>query len=509
MRGAMGCIVSAGIMAWLLSGYASQKCVKKADASKAGQVFTADWESLKKRNPAPEWFRDAKFGIYFHWGVYSVPAYANEWYPRNMYDINSEEYQHHIRTYGEPNKFGYPDFVPMFKAEKFNADKWADLFKKAGAQFAGPVAEHHDGFAMWASKVNPWNAKDMGPHRDCVGELEKAIRNRGMRFVTTFHHERNGLYEIEKDSKKYWTGHYEFVKKYFPELLNDPKRAIMYGYMPAEEFYQMWEDKLIEVIDHYHPDLMYFDSWLDEIPDKYKMEYLAHYFNDAIRLGKEVVVTYKQEDLPREVGIEDYEKGRADKITDFVWLTDDTISLGSWCYTENLGIKESSEIIRTMADIVSKNGQLMLNISPKADGTIPDNQKKVLLEIGEWMRKNGEAIYGTRPFVEYGEGPARMESSGGFAKMKGSYTAKDIRYTRKGNVVYAIVLGWPRENQQVTMTMFGKGNKAENIEIKEVTMPGIKVKIRWERTDTGLVVTTPAKKVGDSAIVFKLITTKG
>ncbi len=153
-----------------------------------------------------------------------------------MYDVNSSEYKHHVKTYGEPNKFGYPDFVPMFKAEKFNADEWADLFKKTGAQFAGPVAEHHDGFSMWASELNPWNAKDMGPHRDIVGELEKAIRKRGMRFVTTFHHERNGLYEITKDGKTYWTGHYEFVKKYFPDLLNDPCRAIMYGYMPADKY---------------------------------------------------------------------------------------------------------------------------------------------------------------------------------------------------------------------------------------------------------------------------------
>lgn len=489
----------------LLIGCTSQNNCKKPQVGKTKQVFTADWDSLKKRNPAPEWFRDAKFGIYFHWGVYSVPAFGNEWYPRNMYDVNSPEYKHHVKTYGEPNKFGYPDFVPMFKAEKFNANEWADLFKKTGAQFAGPVAEHHDGFSMWASSLTPWNAKDMGPHRDIVGELEKAIRKRGMRFVTTFHHERNGLYEITKNSKTYWTGHYEFVKRYFPDLLNDPCRAIMYGYMPADKYFQMWEDKLVEVIDHYHPDLMYFDSWLDEIPDKYKTEYLAHYFNDAANLGKEVVVTYKQEDLPKEVGMVDYEKGRADKITDYVWLTDDTISRGSWCYTQNLGIKRSLEIVRTMVDIVSKNGQLMLNISPKADGTIPENQKIVLLEIGDWMKQNGEAIYGTRPFVEYGEGPAKMESGGMFAKMKGGYTAKDIRYTRKGNTVYAIVLGWPGENTQVMMTMFGKGGKAENIKVKSVSMLGTKEKIKWERTDAGLVVTTPAKKISDLAIVFKLL----
>ncbi len=502
------CINWQSALVYALAAFANgqPEAVEGAKPAKAVKQakFTADWESLKKRKPAPEWFRDAKFGIYFHWGVYTVPAFGNEWYPRNMYDVKSPEYKYHVKTYGEPNKFGYPDFVPMFRAEKFNADEWAELFKKAGAQFAGPVAEHHDGFSMWASKVNPWNAKDMGPKRDCVGELEKAIRKRGMRFVTTFHHERNGLYEIEKNGRKQWTGHYEFVKKNFPELLDDPNRAIMYGYAPAEKFYQTWEDKLIEVIDNYHPDLMYFDSWLDEIPDKYKMEYLAHYFNDAGRLRKEVVVTYKQQDLPREVGIEDFEKGRADKLTDFVWLTDDTISRGSWCWTQDLGIKRPVEIVRTMIDIVSKNGQLMLNISPKADGTIPDNQKQVLLEIGDWLKKYGEAIYGTRPFVEYGEGPTKMQSGGGFARMQGGYTAKDVRYTRKGKTVYALVLGWPGDSNQVTMTMFGKGNKAENIKIKDVSMLGTREKIKWERSDAGLIVTTPAKQVDNLAIVFKL-----
>jgi alpha-L-fucosidase len=278
----------------------------------------------------------------------------------------------------------------------------------------------------------------------------------------------------------------------------------MYGYMPAEKFYQMWQDKLIEVIDNYHPDLMYFDSWLDEIPDKYKMEYLAHYFNDAGNLNKEVVVTYKQQDLPKGVGIEDYEKGRADKLTDYVWLTDDTISRGSWCYTEGLGIKKSMEIVRTMVDIVSKNGQLMLNISPKADGTIPDNQKQVLLEIGDWMSKYGEAIYETRPFVDYGEGPTKMQSGGGFAKMQGGYNARDIRYTQKGKTVYAIMLGWPGGKQQVTMSIFGKGAKAEKIKVKKVSLLGAKEKIKWRRSDAGLVVTMPSKMVNNLAVVFKL-----
>jgi alpha-L-fucosidase len=204
------------------------------------------------------------------------------------------------------------------------------------------------------------------------------------------------------------------------------------------------------------------------------------------------------------VGTPDYEKGRADRLTDYIWLTDDTISRGSWCYTQGLGIKRPVEIVRTMIDIVSKNGQLMLNISPKADGTIPDNQKQVLLAIGEWMNKYGEAIYDTRPFVDYGEGPTKMQSGGMFAKMQGGYNAKDIRYTRKGNTVYAMVLGWPGENTEVTMTIFGKGNKAEDIKVKKVTMLGTKGKIKWRRTDAGFIVTTPSKKADDMAIVFKM-----
>ena len=287
--------------------------------------FTADWESLKRHEAAPKWFRDAKFGIYFHWGVYSVPAFGSEWYPRNMHLKNRREYKHHLQKYGDPAKFGYADFVPKFKAEKFDADEWAALFAKAGARYAGPVAEHHDGFAMWASKLTPWNAKDTGPRRDITGELARAVRKRGMRLVTSFHHARNSLWQ----SRGRWTGHYDGVKANFPALLADPKRAVLYGYMPREKFLAMWLGKLKEVIDNYQPDLMWFDSWLDQIPEKHQMEYLAYYFNKAREWDKSVVVTRKQRDLPLELSVEDFEKGRADRLTKNVWLTDDTISRGS------------------------------------------------------------------------------------------------------------------------------------------------------------------------------------
>jgi alpha-L-fucosidase len=268
----------------------------------------------------------------------------------------------------------------------------------------------------------------------------------------------------------------------------------------------MWKAKLIEVIDKYQPDLMWFDAWLDEIPDQTKMEYLAYYFNKADEWDREVVVTYKGKDLPRDVAMEDYEKGRADSLTDFVWLTDDTISKGSWCYTEDLDIKSTAEVLRTFIDIVSKNGQLLLNISPMADGTIPENQKQVLLEIGQWLSKYGESIYETRPFVEYGEGPTRMQRGGGFARMKGAYGPEDIRYTCKGNAVYAIILGWPGENKAITMKMFGKGRKAQDVKVIGISMLGSDAKIKWQRNDSGLVITTPSRKVDDLAVVFKLDT---
>jgi len=407
----------------------------------AAEPYEPTWESLAKVNEAPDWFRDAKFGIYFHWGVYSVPAFGNEWYPRNMYNPKSREYRYHVESWGDPNTFSYPDFVPMFRAERFDAEAWAELFERAGARFAGPVAEHHDGWAMWASEMTPWNTADRGPKRDITGELEKAVRKRGMKFVTTFHHARNNLWQKHgRDGQLAWTGHYQFVKEHFPALLEDSERAILYGYMPREEFLAMWLGKLTEVIDKYRPDLMWFDSWLDEIPESLLQEYLAYYYNRAWEWNKEVVVTRKQDDLPLSVSVQDIEKGRADRLTENSWLTDDTISMGSWCYTKDLRIKPASVVLHSLIDTVSKNGALLLNISPMADGTIPQNQRDVLLEMGRWLKVNGEAIYGTRPWTIYGEGSTQGQAGhfGGVTDPKEGYRPEDIRFTTKARTLYAI-----------------------------------------------------------------------
>ena len=475
--------------------------LEKAKA-KADGPYKPDWDSLATHG-VPEWFRDAKFGIYFHWGVYCVPAFGSEWYPRNMHLKNRGEYKHHVATYGEPTASGYHDFVPQFKAEKFNADEWADLFQKARAQYAGPVAEHHDGFAMWDSAVTPWNAADKGPKRDITGELAKAIRARGMRLVTSFHHARNNLWP--KNGK--WTGHYEGIKRDFPALLENPENAILYGYMPREQYLDFWLAKLKEVIDAYQPDLMWFDSWLDEIPEAYQKEYCAYYFNRSKEWGKDVVITCKQRDLPIEVAVEDFEKGRADRLTDFEWLTDDTISKGSWCYTQGLTIKSPDEVIDTFIDIVSKNGCLLLNISPKADGSIPDVQRHVLLEMGRWLDNAGEAIFNTRPWKTYGEGPTRMAKGGHFVKMKGGYTAGDIRYTRAkdGNTVYAIMLGWT--SGPVTLTSLKVEGSCASA---KVTLLGHDKPIPFEVNPAGqLVLKVPDLPAGerpvDYAWAFRLV----
>lgn len=468
-------------------------------------TYKANWDSLAKYEEAPEWFREAKFGIYAHWGVLSVPAYANDWYPRNMHVVGSNEYKHHVETYGEPKDFGYHDFVPEFKAENFNAEEWATLFEKAGAKFAGVVAEHHDGWSNWKSEINPWNAYDKGPHKDVLGQLEKAIHGKGMKFVASFHKARN-LQIFQNDSTKWLddTSYFPYNPE-MPTSSTDSIIRIMYGNIPKEQFYKNWLGELEEVIDNYSPDLIYFDSKLDKIPEDYKKEFVAYYVNHAAKNNQGVVITHKEGELPKSVSIEDFEKGRNNKITKDYWLTDETVSVGSWSYTNDLGLKSTGEIIHVLADVVSKNGALMLNVSPKADGTIPENQQAILLEIGDWMHTNGEAIYASKPWHVFGEGPTKQKKSGMFLD-KITYTNKDVRYTTKGKTIYAIVLGWPGANVTMNLKAFATENAYEIPTVKSVTLLGSKASIDFKQTNDGLQITTPNTVTDTKAIVFKLET---
>jgi alpha-L-fucosidase len=472
--------------------------------------YEPNWESLQEHNEGPEWFQDAKFGIYFHWGVYSVPAFGNEWYPYKMHFKDKKEYQHHLEKYGHPSEFGYHDFVPMFKAEHFNAEKWAGLFEKAGARFAGPVAEHHDGFSMWDSDVTPWNAKDKGPKQDITGELAKELEKRNMKLITTFHHARNlQRYKDKPEEEKFRNSHYPYIEG-MPPVSEDDTLKYLYGNIPGKKWLEeVWLGKLKEVINKYQPDIIWFDSWLDKIPENYRQEFCAYYLNEAEKWEKDVVIVRKQKDLPLDVSVDDMEKSRKNKIEEKVWMTDETISKGSWCYTENLEIKETKDVLHVLIDIVSKNGVLLLNVSPKANGIIPDNQQKVLLEIGEWLDNYGEAIYKTRPWYTHGEGPTK-EPEGGFSIhkefLKIKYSEKDIRYTTKGKTIYATVLGKPAPESTLTMHAFATDSLPAPPDIQSVALMGSDDDIDWELTESGLDISIPDAEMDPMAVVFEIKT---
>lgn len=493
----------------VLAALLGTSCGSRGDRNPS--PYEETWGSLSRHEAAPEWFRDAKFGIYFHWGVYSVPAFSSEWYPRWMHFEGHPVYEHHLASYGHPSEFGYHDFVPMFRAEHFDADEWTDLFVKAGARFAGPVAEHHDGFSMWDSKATPWNAMDMGPKRDITGELEKAIKGRGMKFITTFHHarqlQRHDSIPADENDPGYRFSHYPYFKG-MPPSSDDPVLQYLYGNIPEDKWLrEVWLEKLKEVVDQYQPDIMWFDYCLDLIPDTLRMEYCAYYLNQAAKWGKEVVIVRKQDDLPIEFTVDDLEKSRRNYIDPAPWMTDETVSTGSWCYTEDLEIKDSRDVLHVLIDIVSKNGILLLNISPMADGTIPENQRQVLLEIGIWLDKYGEAIYATRPWYTFGEGPTR-EPEGHFSHhqefLKIRYTPQDVRYTTREGNVYACFLGTPESGKSVMLKSFSESGSGQTIKIASISLLGSDKKLRWEMSDEGLQVELPAEGLDEMAVVLKI-----
>lgn len=470
--------------------------------------YDASWNSIRTHE-LPQWFCDGKFGIYTHWGIYSVPARGpnGTWYPYNMYRPGTPQHDHHRKTYGPPEKFGYKDFIPMFTAERFDADEWAELFRDSGAVFAGPVAEHHDGFSMWDSSVNPWNAARMGPKRDVTGQLATAIRAQGMRFMVALHHAENWWFFNHNDA-------YDTT---------DPKYAGLYGEphdanrsvddlprdwtrltRPNRAFLDQWLAKTREVIDGYQPDLMWFDFGIRFIQEHYKREFLAYYYNAAREWGRGVVVTYKNHDLVPGSGLIDLELGRFSNMTYNEWITDTTVDDGEgWCFLTDNTYKKPTEVVHYLIDNVSKNGHLLLNVDPKPDGTIPDQSQQILREIGKWLRVNGEAIYGTTPWMSYGEGPTRMEKTGGFTEgEKLVYTPSDFRFTVRDDVLYAIALAWPQREAVITTAW----EKLYPQEIVRISMLGIDGDLRWTYDDAAraLTVETPDRRPCDHAYVFRI-----
>ncbi|WP_282160557.1 alpha-L-fucosidase [Ulvibacterium marinum] len=495
-------------------GGKNEKQVAQSSANNKAPVFEPNWESIKKNYKDPEWFNDSKFGIFIHWGGYSVPAYGSEWYPRQMYmdtanfsaqlknlgDGPTEIYLHHKKKWGDQKTFGYKDFIPMFKAEKFDPVSWIDLFKKAGAKYVIPVADHHDGFAMYKSNTTRWNAMDMGPKRDVLGELFAEGRKQGLTMGASSHYAFNWSFYNKKDR-------FDTVDPEYSDLYSKKGKDVTEPV--SDEFKKLWWDRTVDLIDNYKPDILWFDFYLD-IPDfeAYRPKIAAYYYNKGIEWGKEVVINDKNlyhEAFPEGTVIYDLERGKLPGIRKLPWQTDTSIGKNSWGYVTNEEAKTANSLVDDLVDIVSKNGNLLLNVGPKPDGTIPEDQKETLLQIGKWLKTNGEAIYGTEHWKTFGEGPTEVK--GGYMSehnVKKGFTAQDIRFTQKGDKLYAILLDWPSDGKINIKTLGTDSGYAKDLDIKSVGLLGSSSKLDFDQTKEGLLVSNMGEKTGNFAHVLEI-----
>jgi alpha-L-fucosidase len=474
------------------------RLVSEAEKQAVDGPFRPDWASLIQYQQ-PQWYKDAKFGIFIHWGVYSVPAADSEWYPRNMYIPGEAAYKDFQARFAAKDgagkdTIGYKDFIPRFKAEHFDATVWARLFKASGAQYVVPVAEHHDGFSMYDSGLSDWTVVKMGPKRDTLGELAKAVRAEGLHFGLSSH-------RVEHD----WF--FEGGRRIRSDV-NDPKNASLYG--PAEEaienegggllnnwtyvsdaWMRDWLARDTELVEKYKPEIVYFDWWIGQPRMRNAVaEFAAFYYNYAAAHGYTGVINFKDYAMNWKAGVRDFERGQQDRIVADHWQTDTSISNQSWGYIEHDTFKTPEFLIHELVDIVSKNGNLLLNIGPRSDGTIPDEVRDALLEMGAWLKVNGEAIYGTTPWKTFGEGPTQVTGGAFHDTDTKPYTAQDFRFTAKGANVYAIGMACPADGK-ATIRSLGWAHEGGSLPIGSIELVGSSGKVTWTQGADALEVTLP------------------
>ncbi|WP_298537395.1 alpha-L-fucosidase [uncultured Algibacter sp.] len=472
--------------------------------------YEANWESVRRINPAPDWFKDAKFGIYTHWGPVSSAFVGSNpekhyagWHGMKMYEDGKKvktkngkptnNYVHHKSKYGNPKKYGYKHIIEQFEASGFNAKEWAELFALSGAKFAGPVAMHHDNFAMWDSKATRWNSMNYGGVNPSA-ELKKEIESRGMKFLGSFHHAFTWKYFAPSHAHKGIS-----PKDY--DLYTNPHS--LDSDTPDEDFYEAWWAKLKEFIDLYQPDIIWFDWWLENMTEECRTKFLAYYYNKAIEWDKEVVVCYKETTFDENSAVKDYERGRPNQPKDKFWLTD--TSPGAWFYRPGAEFKTPNELIDVLIDIVAKNGSMLLNVPPNPDGSIPQVMKDLLRDMGVWLSINGEAIYETRPWTIFGEGPTRLSEGGHKVEEKGKieYTNLDIRFTKKTDKeFYIMVMDVPKNDIVVKSLSTQIG--VLNSQILSIELLGSDEKVNFERNEKGLIIKAPQKCPSDYAIAYKV-----
>jgi alpha-L-fucosidase len=501
--------------------------VTKSKGTLSGQEIAAGrfqptWESLK-RYEVPEWFRDAKFGIWAHWGPQCEPE-QGDWYARGMYQEGSAQNKFHVAHYGPPSKFGFKDVIHEWKAENWDPDKLVALYKRAGAQYFFALANHHDNFDNWDSKYQPWNSVNMGPKKDLIGGWAKAARANGLRFGVSVHaahawswYEPSQKFDgnlTKADGKGQWWEGLDPQDLYAQN--HTPGKKLEWDWdvakgssVPDAAYCEKFYNRTVDLVNKYRPDLIYFDDTalpLWPISDV-RLKIAAHFYNSnpqGVLFGK--VLDAEQ----RKCMTWDIERGASNRIEPLPWQTDTCI--GSWHYDRNIyerhRYKSAKTVIQTLADVVSKNGNLLLSVPVRADGTIDSDEVAVVEGIAKWMDVNRESIFGTRPWKVFGEGPASEGApikAQGFNEGKGKpFTAEDVRFTTKGDILYAILLGWPGENGTVIKTLATNSPYVVGKKITDVSLLGYEGKLDWSQDEQGLKVKMPEKQPCDHAFALKI-----
>jgi alpha-L-fucosidase len=461
--------------------------------------YQSTMESLTNYQ-CPQWFRDAKFGIWAHWGPQAVPM-DGDWYARQMYIQGHAQYKDHLEHYGHPSTNGYKDIIPLWKAEKWEPDRLMALYKRAGAKYFVSMGSHHDNFFLWNSKLHRWNAVNMGPHRDVVGTWQKAAVKNGLKFGVSEHLGASFTW-FQDSHKSDKTGplagvRYDGADPKYEELYHFPAEPGDTGWYSTNPRWQkMWFDEIKELVEGYHPDLLYTDGGVP-FGNEVGLSLIAHLYNtDAKQHGgnPQVVYTCKQKSEGR--WVEDLERGVMPGINPYPWQTD--TSIGDWFYNRNWKFRSVSWTIHMLVDIVSKNGNLLLNVVQRPDGSLDPEVEQMLNELADWIAIHGEAIYSSRPWLVYGEGGVRTK--GGHFHEDFKYTSKDIRFTAKGEALYAIALGWPEDGKLLVKSLASTGQG----KIIEVSLLGSKTKLVWTQTPQGLAVSLPAERLSPYTCALRI-----
>jgi alpha-L-fucosidase len=474
--------------------------------------FSGTMESLTNY-VCPDWFRDAKFGIWAHWGPQAVPR-AGDWYARNMYLQGSPQYESHLKNYGHPSTNGYKDIIQLWKAEKWDPDALMALYVKAGAKYFVSMGVHHDNFDLWNSRYQSWNAIQMGPHRDIVGDWKKAAQKYGIRFGVSEHlgpsfgwfAPSHGYDQFSEPGAKlgipYDGADPKYQELYHPDN-NEPFRWGRSWYATNSAWHQEWFNRIKDLVDQYQPDLLYTDGGIPF--GEVGRSLVAHFYNaNAAGHAGHLEAVYNFKDLGTgefiaHAGVEDVERGVMRDINPLPWQT--CTSMGDWFYSDGFKYKTTAQVVHMLADIVSKNGNLLLNVVLYADGSLPPDSRQFLAEMAAWMSVNGDAIYGTRPWKIFGEGPTGV-AAGSF-KEDTYYTPQDIRFTTKDGNLYAICLGWPAAGK-VIINNLAKTDGAGVNQIARIELLGSNEKLKFTQTPAGLTVELPTQKVSDVACTLKI-----